>query len=151
MLILQDLLKNLSVELWETSDLLPSGWKMQKLGDDTDCIFQSKTGTILDTFESALEDIESSKDGYTDQEIENFKKLGEQLKSLHKQNSNKYEWNESDPTVPKYWQSRVVEGKLRRHYFLSPDSSVFACRRSGPRHMIVENYPEVRVQFSKME
>lgn len=65
------------------------------------------------------------------------------------QNCGKYEWNEADPTIPSGWKSRVVEGKLKRNFFLCPDGSVFACRRSGLHHIINEGFPKEEVEIMR--
>ena len=124
----EEMKKSLINGTWEISQHLPQGWKMQKL-DETDLIFMSKSGTIFDSFDSAMEEVETS-GNYSEEDINNFRKVGEEWKESHTQNSVKYDWNENDATIAKGWKSRVVEGKLRRNFFLSPDGCVYACRRS---------------------
>ena len=70
-------------------------------------------------------------------------------RSISVQNCGKYEWNEADPTIPSAWKSRVVEGKLKRNFFLCPDGSVFACRRSGLHHIINEGFPKEEVEIMR--
>jgi hypothetical protein len=39
------------------------------------------------------------------------------------------------------WKTRTVEGRMRKKFFLAPDGSSFACRRSGLQHMLREGFP----------
>ncbi len=73
-------------------------------------------------------------------------KLSLYFRSMRTQNSGKYDWNCTDPTIPSGWKSRVVEGKLRRTFYLCPDGSVFACRRSGFQHMVQNKFPSEEIE-----
>jgi hypothetical protein len=51
--------------------------------------------------------------------------------------------------IPEGWKTRTVEGRMRKKFFLAPDGSSFACRRSGLQHMIKEGFPATAIAEMK--
>ena len=137
--------RELKHEGWEDNQLLPQGWKMQKLECDTDLIFMSMSGEMFDSLDAAVEEVEGNYI-YSDADRTNIRNLFESQTRNLKQNTVKYEWIEDDDTVPPGWKTRTVEGKLKRKFYLSPDGSVYACRRSCLQHLIKQNQPEAQIE-----
>ena len=137
--------QELKQEGWEESSLLPDGWKLQKLECDTDLIFISREGEIFDSLDAAVEEVEGNYI-YSDTDRINIKSLYDNQSKSIKLNTIKYEWTDDDDTVPSGWKTRTVEGKLKRKFYLSPDGSVFACRRSCLQHLIKQRASESTVE-----
>merc|ERR1712012_647040 len=98
----------------------------------------SRDGEMFSSLKTAVEFMESGQETeYSEDDVKNLKTLYENESKLNRQQ--KYDWAE-DPTVPPGWKTRVVDGKLRRKFFLAPDGSSFSCRRSGLQHMIKEGF-----------
>ena len=143
--VIEEMRRNLKHEGWEDNSILPKGWKMLKVENESDMVFLSEAGEVFETLESVLEEMENNS-AYKETELENIRALYENQTKAIKQNSTKYEWTEDDPTVPTGWKTRTVDGKVRKKFYLSPDSSVFACRRSCLQHMIKENFSEPEIE-----
>ena len=47
------------------------------------------------------------------------------------------------------WKTRTVDGRMKKKFFLAPDGSSFACRRSGLQHMIREGFPPAAISDMK--
>ena len=129
-------------EGWEEDPLLPSKWRMKRSENysngEVDYSLMSRDGEMFSSLKTAVEFMESGEETeYSEDDVKNLKTLYENESKLNRQQ--KYDWAE-DPTVPPGWKTRVVDGKLRRKFFLAPDGSSFSCRRSGLQHMIKENF-----------
>ena len=142
---IEEMRKDLKHEGWEDYNMLPQGWKILKLENELDMVFLTESGEVLDNLEAAMEEVENNKN-YSETEVANIRSLYETQNKTIKQNSTKYEWTDSDTTVPKGWKTRTVEGKLKRKFFLAPDGNIFACRRSCLQHLIKENAPEKEIE-----
>ena len=110
--------------------LLFVGWRMKKSESftDVDYSLMSSTGEVFNSMKLALEHMESSED-YTELDTRNVKLMYENENKQNRQQ--KYDWVDGDDTVPLGWKTRVVDGKMRKKFFLAPDGSSFSCRRSG--------------------
>ena len=133
----------LRFEGWEEDTLLPNSWRLRKSENSTGCgdfdySLMSRTGELFNSMKTAIEWMESGQEGeYREEEIRSLRTL---FDNESKQNrSMKYDWAE-DETVPAGWKTRVVEGKMKKKFFLAPDGSSFSCRRSGLQHMIKEGF-----------
>lgn len=106
------------------------GWRMKKSEGlaDVDYSLMSFTGEVFNSMKLALEHMESN-EAYNEEDIRNVKVLYENENKQNRQQ--KYDWIDGDDTVPEGWKTRVVDGKMRKKFFLAPDGSSFSCRRSG--------------------
>ena len=95
---------------------------------DVDYSLMSFTGEVFNSMKLALEHMESN-EAYNEEDIRNVKVLYENENKQNRQQ--KYDWIDGDDTVPEGWKTRVVDGKMRKKFFLAPDGSSFSCRRSG--------------------
>jgi len=147
----EEMRKCLKHEGWEEDSLLPLGWRMRKSENysngvlDVDYTLMSKEGEIYNSLKTAVEFMEST-DKYSDEDIVQIRTLYENESKQNRQQ--KYDWAE-DPTVPSGWKTRTVDGKMNKKFFLAPDGSSFACRRSGLQHMIKEKFLEKEVNIMR--
>ena len=137
-------------EGWEEDNLLPNGWRMRKAENttngmlDVDYTVMSREGEVFNSLKTAVEFMEGEASGCTEEDIAKIRSLYD---NESKQNrAQKYDWVDSDPTVPSNWKTRVVEGKMRKKFFLAPDGSSFSCRRSGLQHMIKEGFSTSEIE-----
>ena len=107
---------------------------------DVDYSLMSRDGEVFNSLKTAIEFMELGvEDNFSEDDIKNLKTLYENESKQNRQV--KYDWSE-DETVPRGWKTRVVEGKMKKKFFLAPDGSSFSCRRSGLQHMIKESFPK---------
>lgn len=109
---------------------------------DVDYSLMSSTGEVFNSMKLALEHMESN-DAYTELDTRNVKIMYENENKQNRQQ--KYDWVDGDDTVPVGWKTRVVDGKMRKKFFLAPDGSSFSCRRSGLQHLIRENSDQAEI------
>ena len=136
----------LRFEGWEDDGLLPSKWKMRKIENssngltDVDYSLMSRDGEVFNSLKTAIEFMETGQEqDYTEEDVKNLKTFYENESKQNRQQ--KYDWSEDD-SVPSGWKTRVVDGKMKKKFFLAPDGSSFSCRRSGLQHMIKEGFSE---------
>ena len=125
----------LKFEGWEEDSLLPNNWRLKKTDDTENYSLLTGDGDVFNSQKTALEFMESSQDEYNEEDIKNLKMLFDSESRQNRQQ--RYDWGEDD-TVPPGWKTRVVDGKMKKKFFLAPDGSSFSCRRSGLQHMLKE-------------
>ena len=135
-------------EGWEEDALLPQGWRMRKAENttngmlDVDYTVMSREGEVFNSLKTAIEFMEDDASACTEEDVIKIRTLYDNESKQNRQQ--KYDWD-SDPTVPANWKTRVVDGKMKKKFFLAPDGSSFSCRRSGLQHMIKESFPPEEV------
>ena len=135
-------------EGWEEDSLLPPAWRMRKAENttngmlDVDYTVMSRDGEMFSSLKTAIEFMEESSN-CTEEDIIKIRTLYDNESKQNRQQ--KYDWIEGDPTVPANWKTRVVEGKMKKKFYLAPDGSSFSCRRSGLQHMIKETFPHAEI------
>merc|ERR1719209_1451767 len=137
-------------EGWEEDALLPAGWRLKKAENSTNGLLDveytvmTSEGELFNSLKAATEFMETEASRCTQEDIARIRTLYDNKTKVNRQQ--KYEWGEADPSVPAGWKTRVVEGKMRKKFFLAPDGSSFSCRRSGLQHMLKEGFPADQVE-----
>merc|ERR1719319_783059 len=146
----EDMRGMLRHEAWEEDALLPAGWRLRKAENstngllDVDYTVMTDQGELFTSLKTAIEFMESEASRCTEEDVARIRTLYDNETKANRQQ--KYEWAEADPSVPAGWKTRVVEGKMRKKFFLAPDGSSFSCRRSGLQHMLKEGFPAEQVE-----
>merc|ERR1719350_1964365 len=137
-------------EGWEEDALLPAGWRLKKAENSTNGLLDveytvmTSEGELFNSLKAATEFMETEASRCTQEDIARIRTLYDNETKVNRQQ--KYEWGEADPSVPAGWKTRVVEGKMRKKFFLAPDGSSFSCRRSGLQHMLKEGFPADQIE-----